>query len=454
MPYFRPLKNKQKLLSLLLLLVFSSGAIVLVEYFHHSFLYREQQQQQHHLTQELALVRANIESELYANVFLADSLATLITVNPQSGPTEWQKLSETLFLKATSLRNIAVAPNNVVRFVYPLSGNEAVLGLDYQQLPEQFLTIEHARHTQEIFIAGPQALVQGGNAIIARVPVFIDPPHNQQYWGICSLVVDVDKLFHLAGVFALSQEVELAIRGKNGTGATGEVFFGNPAVFNNAFATETIRLQSGSWLLAIAEKPNLTFADLSSASTLFRVVGYTLSTLLLLVLIGLFYGYQLARFNALQDPLTLLPNRRFAMQHLAKLITRHTEFSILNLDVDNFKQVNDLYGHAIGDALLQHIAVTLTRHFRTQGTLCRLSGDEFLVILPHASETESLQLLVREIHTTLLNHPLQINQITIAITLSIGCARFPVDADDLQALLHHADIAMYQQKTLYRQLSS
>ncbi|CAM5224412.1 CHASE domain-containing protein [Alishewanella longhuensis] len=133
-------------------------------------------------------------------------MATIITVNPLSGPQEWEKLAETLFLKASSIRNIAIAPNNIVSFVYPLAGNEAVLGLDYRSLPEQFLTVELARQRQEIFIAGPLTLLQGGNAVIARMPVFTDPPINNQYWGTCSVVVDIDKLFELAGVTALAYQ--------------------------------------------------------------------------------------------------------------------------------------------------------------------------------------------------------------------------------------------------------
>lgn len=427
-----------------------TGAIVLVEYLHRNFQDRIKQHRQQQLVQQLALVRANIESELNANIFLADSLATIITVNPQSGPQDWQKLAETLFLKASSLRNIAIAPNNIVRFVYPLQGNEAVLGLDYRNLPEQFNTVELARERQEIFIAGPHALIQGGNAVIARMPVFTDPPQNSQYWGTCSVVVDIDKLFNLAGVYALSAQIPLAIRGQNGTGATGPVFYGDQNVFEQPLATETIRLLSGSWVLAIAAQPNSNLADNGLASMIVRLVGYTICILLLLVILSLFYGYQLARLNSLQDPLTLLPNRRFAMQLLDKLVSSGSEFSILNLDLDNFKQVNDSYGHAIGDALLKEVARILLLHLRSYDTVCRLSGDEFLVILPRITRREDLENIVNKLSTKLQDSGYQTKDIHLPIHLSIGFACFPNDATDLESLLHHADLAMYQQKELHK----
>lgn len=453
MNHFHLLNTKHRMLISLGLPLLIIGAIVLVEHLHRSFQDRIQQHQRQQLAQQLALVRANIESELNANIFLADSLATIITVNPQSGPQDWKKLTETLFLKASSLRNIAIAPNNIISFVYPLQGNEAALGLDFRQLPEQFLTVELARERQEIFIAGPQKLIQGGNGVIARMPIFTDPPLNSQYWGTCSVVVDIDKLFDLAGVNALSTEIRLAIRGKNGSGATGTVFYGDNEVFELAFATETIRLLSGSWVLAIAEHPDSNLAGNGLMPIIVRLVGYTVCILLLLVFISLFYGYQLARLNSLQDSLTLLPNRRFAMQLLEKLVNAGSEFSILNLDLDNFKQVNDNYGHAIGDALLKEVARVLQLHLRGYDSICRLSGDEFLVILPRVTKRDEIESIIAKLAANLQDTTFQTNGISLPICLSIGFASFPADAIDLESLLHHADLAMYQQKELHKSAS-
>lgn len=446
MKYFRLLNTKNKWLLSVALSLITISTIVLVEHFNHTFqdsikLHRQQQ-----LSQQLSLVRANLESELNSNIFLADSLATIITVNPLSGPQEWEKLAETLFLKASSIRNIAIAPNNIVSFVYPLAGNEAALGLDYRNLPEQLLTVELARQRQEIFIAGPLSLVQGGNAVIARMPVFTDPPLNNQYWGTCSVVVDIDKLFELAGVTALAAQGKLAIRGKNGTGEQGDVFYGKEDIFAQAFATETIRLLSGSWVLALAENQNNNAAGDKWPTIIVRLIGYTIGTLLLLVFISLFYGFQLAQFHALQDPLTMLPNRRFSMQLLEKLIKAGSQFSILSLDVDNFKHVNDSYGHAVGDSLLQEVARVLQQPLRSYDTVCRLSGDEFLIILPRVTQKHEIESIINKLKSKLQETDYQTKGISLKISLSVGFASFPTDASDIESLLHHADLAMYKEK--------
>lgn len=450
MKYFRLLNTKNKLLLSVALLLLITSTTVLVEYLNHNFQNSIKLHRQQQLSQQLSLVRANLESELNANIFLADSLATIITVNPLSGPQEWEKLAETLFLKASSIRNIAIAPNNIVSFVYPLAGNEAVLGLDYRSLPEQFLTVELARQRQEIFIAGPLTLLQGGNAVIARMPVFTDPPINNQYWGTCSVVVDIDKLFELAGVTALAYQGKLAIRGKNGSGEQGDVFYGDEDIFAQAFATETIRLLSGSWVLALAEGPNNRSAENQWLSIIVRLIGYTIGSLLLLVFISLFYGFQLAQLNALQDPLTLLPNRRFTMQLLEKLVKAGSQFSILSLDVDNFKHVNDSYGHAVGDSLLQEVAKILQQPLRSYDTVCRLSGDEFLIILPRVTRKQDIESIINKLNSKLLENDFQTKGINLKIALSIGFASFPSDASDIESLLHHADLAMYKEKEQHK----
>lgn len=450
MKYFRLLNTRNKLLLSVAILLLITSTTVLVEYLNNDFQNSIKLHRQQQLSQQLSLVRANLESELNANIFLADSLATIITVNPLSGPQEWEKLAETLFLKASSIRNIAIAPNNIVSFVYPLAGNEAVLGLDYHSLPEQFMTVELARQRQEIFIAGPLTLLQGGNAVIARMPVFTDPPINNQYWGTCSVVIDIDKLFELAGVTALANQGKLAIRGKNGSGAQGDVFYGEEDIFTQAFATETIRLLSGSWVLALAEGPNNSDAENQWFSIIVRLIGYTIGTLLLLVFISLFYGFQLAQLNALQDPLTLLPNRRYAMQLLEKLVKAGSQFSILNLDVDNFKHVNDSFGHAVGDSLLQEVAKSLQQPLRSYDTVCRLSGDEFLIILPRVTEKQDIESIINKLNIKLLQNDFQTKGVNLNIALSIGFASFPSDASDIESLLHHADLAMYKEKEQHK----
>lgn len=436
--------TRHKLLLLIAAAVSTLGSVLLVEYLQRDIQLKLKQEYLSSLAQQLALVRSNIESELNANIFLVDSLATIISVNPLGNEQDWQPLTTAIMQKASSIRNIAIAPDNIVQFVYPLTGNEAIVGFDYRTSAEQFRTIEMAKNSKSVFIAGPLTLVQGGTAVIARVPVF---SHLQQdYWGTCSVVIDMDKLFATAGLNSLYQQAKVAIRGKDATGAAGAVFFGEESTFFQAFAQENIRLLSGSWQIAIAEDPEIQLHDNKLLVLTVRVIGYGLCLALFVLITSLFYAYRLARLASLQDHLTLLPNRRFATQLLETLLKNQVPFTILSLDLDKFKQVNDRFGHATGDALLCDVAVRLKTALRSTDFACRISGDEFLLILPRLNNLAAVQQIIDNISRKLRQSAFQYEGHSMDILFSLGYAIYPQHANTLKDLLHYADLAMYQQK--------
>ena len=152
--------------------------------------------------------------------------------------------------------------------------------------------------------------------------------------------------------------------------------------------------------------------------------------------------------QALHDHLTGLPNRLMLNQHLDyQLLTAersNKKFSLLLMDLDHFKDVNDSLGHAIGDILLINAAQRLTEHVRKTDTVTRLGGDEFAILLPEANSNEA-ELLVKNIIKS-IKKPFIIGDNTINIGISIGIACFPEDGTDSKTLMQHADMAMYVAK--------
>lgn len=149
------------------------------------------------------------------------------------------------------------------------------------------------------------------------------------------------------------------------------------------------------------------------------------------------------------DPLTQLPNRMLLADRM-QLAMAQTERSgkilgVCYLDLDGFKPVNDLYGHATGDRLLIEVAQRLKSCVRGGDTVSRLGGDEFVMLLSGLDSVHECDLAVgRVIH--LLTQPFQIGGHSIAISASIGVTLFPHDGADADALLRHADQAMYEAK--------
>jgi diguanylate cyclase (GGDEF)-like protein/PAS domain S-box-containing protein len=153
---------------------------------------------------------------------------------------------------------------------------------------------------------------------------------------------------------------------------------------------------------------------------------------------------------AYSDPLTGLPNRVTFNERLAQALARSkrqsTALAVLFLDLDHFKTINDTLGHPVGDLLLQEVARRLRACLREEDTVARLGGDEFVLLLQDlGSARVDAEATARRILTALAA-PLHLREHTITPSTSIGIALAPVDGTTPEALLKHADLAMYRAK--------
>src|SRR5690606_14476359 len=145
------------------------------------------------------------------------------------------------------------------------------------------------------------------------------------------------------------------------------------------------------------------------------------------------------------DQLTGLPNRTLLHEHFQYASRQFRALAVLWIDLDRFKDINDSLGHQAGDTLLQEMAHRLRTALRAQDILSRLSGDDFLAILPGAGQQEAARGAQAVLDAVAL--PLRLGGQEIFLTASIGIALFPADADQLEVLLKHAETAMYRAKS-------
>jgi len=157
------------------------------------------------------------------------------------------------------------------------------------------------------------------------------------------------------------------------------------------------------------------------------------------------------------DPLTGVFNRSHIEQLLSMEFTRarryNSEFSIILFDIDYFKKVNDTYGHLAGDEVLKHICKTVSHHLRESDLFGRFGGEEFLIILPNASEdiaktvSEKLRRIVESLTVSF-------NECDIRVTISQGLVTYQEETTDYLHMIHEADLAMYHSKKSGRNLAS
>lgn len=156
------------------------------------------------------------------------------------------------------------------------------------------------------------------------------------------------------------------------------------------------------------------------------------------------------RFMAMHDDLTRLPNRRLFHDRLGTAFARaqrhKTRLSLLFIDLNRFKAVNDRYGHACGDLLLQQVARRIASCVRGTDTLARLGGDEFVVLLENIEQPSDAELVLAKINLALAE-PVDLGEgLQLQVSASIGIAHYPEHGENWQNLVSHADRAMYAAK--------
>ncbi len=237
------------------------------------------------LTGRLTRVATNLEALIASNLALVLGAAAYVKINPDLDSSQFYFYAETLFRQPSLLKNIAAAPDMVIRMIYPLEGNREALGLDFREKADQRLMAEEMRVNNRIMVAGPLKLVQGGEAIIGRIAVRRE---GGKFWGLVSAPIDVALLYRKAGLAELNTSVNIAIRGRDAMGEKGDVFFGKAAYFDDPRAQLlSIKVGDGSWQLAAV--PEADSGSLARQLWLLRSLFVLLLGAFLLAISFLFY---------------------------------------------------------------------------------------------------------------------------------------------------------------------
>ena len=152
---------------------------------------------------------------------------------------------------------------------------------------------------------------------------------------------------------------------------------------------------------------------------------------------------------SLHDPLTGLPNRALfydRLEHGLEQAKRHNwKLAVIFMDLDKFKIINDVHGHDIGDKVLLTVAKRLKENIRSDDTICRFGGDEFLYLLMEIKSEQEVAGIIKKLIKT-IELPIDDHGLNLIIKASIGVSMFPKNADNTEALIKSADEAMYAAK--------
>ena len=388
-------------------------------------------------------LRARADRELNAVLYLSSGLAAYFSVRHDAiDPPEIEALLGEVFKQGAHLRNIAVAIGYQVEFVYPRPGNERVIGQDYRKIPEQWPMVKSAIERRSGVLTGPVTLIQGGKALIYRVPIFV----GDQYWGLLSTVIDMNAFNSAAFKGVGGDHFEFSIRSEETSATSGGLLWGKSELFDDP---ALLRLQSsvpgGSWVYVVR---NLEHREARLHWLLRALAGLTALIAGLAVYTVLGQRRALAHQAGI-DSLTDLPNRRLFDDRLEQSLRRHAReaggtVTVIFLDLNGFKRLNDSYGHRFGDAILRVVARRLREEVRLADTVARWAGDEYALIVDDANAEEIEQLIKRL--RSIIAAPFRANGVPVTVTSSFGAATYPSEAVSAESLLELADQRMYADK--------
>jgi PAS domain S-box-containing protein len=166
-----------------------------------------------------------------------------IELSEEDFAVQFERFASGLYADTRGIRNLAVAPGSIVRYVYPLIGNESVIGYDPTGDPrgEVRLGVQRAIESREVALTGPLALIQGGRGLIARQAVY----QGNTYWGLVNMVLDMTTMLEEAGLGEQLGDLNFALRD-----ADGQVFYGPEQVFETGPVLSVIRFPDDAWELA------------------------------------------------------------------------------------------------------------------------------------------------------------------------------------------------------------
>ncbi len=268
----------------------------------------------------------------------------------------------------------------------------------------------------------------------------------------CCAEMHADESFHITFPDANQSEwihhvihtVEMTVFQYNGSSANKQDF---PQAWKGSVILQPFEIQDsakGVMVLAFEDDRSLSRDEQFILNLLKDQASVSLHNALL---------HRVIEEQAMTDSLTGLPNRRSMDYHLQEELQRgrigQRPFSVLLLDINQFKQVNDRYGHPAGDLLLRQIAEFLKQVIRKTDFLARYGGDEFAVILPETDAVMAEKIAAR-INQGLKDNLFQVNEgINIHLSASLGLTAYPEDGDSIQQLLDSADRNLYKKKSAH-----
>ena len=384
----------------------------------------------------------HIKNEIASGIEITEALKQIL-ISEKGEINQFDTIAENLM--SASIESVQLAPHGVVTDIYPAEGNEAGK-IDLLHDKDRGEISCYARDNHTIITQGPFELKQGGYGIAVRNPVYLTDSNNQEYfWGFTIVILRVPDIFS-DSLYALSNfgyEYRIS-KTASPWSDTYKVVYQSDGQLTHPVSYD-FKIGAESWRFEVTPKSGW------RNNTLIAIVtGFFLAVILLLTVLTRVWLVSKENKNRFQilahtDSLTGINNRYGFDEAAEKIIAQNPKahFVAALFDIDDFKFINDIYGHVYGDRALKSLTDSMKAFFPKNTLLGRNGGDEFCILLPDHTYKEAGELLLQ---FTKLPKTFSCKGKEYPFFISLGYAEYPTFASSRSQLMRCADAALYEIK--------
>jgi len=228
-------------------------------------------------------LRLNLQAEILQNIQTVWGLAANVAIEPDIDNERFNELAPVIFRLAPALKNIGLAPDLVIRHVYPLQDNESALGLDLtqQSLPPE--KVKALKENRRAVFTGPIDLVQGGQGLASRIPTFTE--NSDRFWGVISVILDLNKLYETADIAATSRKLNFTLSASADASDTDAIFYGTDDNDWTDPVVSTLRMPGTTW--TVFAEPASGWPSAPEHPLIFRSVSLLISATIVIAVFWL-----------------------------------------------------------------------------------------------------------------------------------------------------------------------
>lgn len=448
----------KKILNASIIFILVLAMFVLMANFEHTLAIERHKQD---AKDALMITKNNLESIITSRMISMQSIAAYIEIDKHLTQMEYSTFAKKIHASSDEVvKSMTFITDTTITHIYPYEEYKLAIGIDLAKEASQKDLLLYAKDNLKAVFTAPVNLVEGGVGIIVRIPVVV----NDTYYGQVAIVFDYDKTITSSGVKELSEEYFVEFAGFDSLSGKKATIWTNGELPDGDSIEQKVNLYESALSLTVLPREGW-----HGKTVLFYMIWF----IGLIVSVFAFMGmYKVLSFNddlkgvneelentigrlkkseayimhmAEHDALTELYNRRKFVEFLGLQLNLGLSGTVLLLDIDNFKNINDTLGHVYGDKVLVSISNGLKEAVDDHSHVFRFGGDEFIVLMMDRIDTKSIDNCIESIvkHLELSN---EVEQIKNHITASIGVSRYPIDGNTVEDLLLKADIAMYSAK--------